>query len=120
MAIGAIPLIPLHRVLPSPDARLQRFGLNDSQLFGKPLVTLTVPEARPSQLQRKVPHTVVEPIQSQGTPISQQGLGVDKLQLAVSAAPEGVTRYTGQAGNPSGTGGTGTTPKPGTYLNLKA
>ncbi|GLH73032.1 hypothetical protein GETHLI_15340 [Geothrix limicola] len=49
MAIGATPLIPLYRVQPIPDARLQRFGVNNAQLFGKPMVEFTAAEAQPSQ-----------------------------------------------------------------------
>ena len=40
MAISMAPLIPLNRVVPSPDARFQRFGVNGTQLFGKPMVQL--------------------------------------------------------------------------------
>ena len=42
MAIGTTPIIPLYRVQPDPNARFQRFGVNDSQLFGKPLVETDV------------------------------------------------------------------------------
>lgn len=52
MAVGAVPLIPLYRVQPTPDARLQRFGVNDSQLFGKPLVNVAAPESQPIQAPR--------------------------------------------------------------------
>ena len=38
MALGTDPLIPLNRVLPDPDARFQRFGLNNSKLFGQALL----------------------------------------------------------------------------------
>lgn len=37
MPISPTPIIPLYRVQASPEARFQRFGVNDSQLFGKPL-----------------------------------------------------------------------------------
>jgi hypothetical protein len=39
MAIGMTPLIPLDRVIPDPAARFERFGINNNQLFGKPMVT---------------------------------------------------------------------------------
>lgn len=52
MAVGAVPLIPLYRVQPTPDARLQRFGVNDSQLFGKPLMNVAAPESQSIQAQR--------------------------------------------------------------------
>jgi hypothetical protein len=47
MAIGFSPIIPLDRVVPDPDARFQRFGVNDTQLFGKPLLAAE-PNYRPS------------------------------------------------------------------------
>lgn len=49
MAIGMSSLIPLYRVQPDPEARFQRFGVNDSQLFGKALVTFGsgAPAAQP-------------------------------------------------------------------------
>lgn len=40
MAIGMTPLIPLDRVIADPAARFERFGVNNGQLFGKPMVTL--------------------------------------------------------------------------------
>lgn len=43
MPIGPAPLIPLHRVIPDPEARFQRFGVNDSQLIGKPILSLPAP-----------------------------------------------------------------------------
>lgn len=48
MAIGFAPLFPLDRVIPDPNARLDRFGDGGYQLFGKPLVT-SVPDYVPSQ-----------------------------------------------------------------------
>ncbi len=39
MAIGMTPLIPLDRVIADPAARFERFGVNNNQLFGKPMVT---------------------------------------------------------------------------------
>ena len=39
MAIGMTPLIPLDRVIADPAARFERFGINNNQLFGKPMVT---------------------------------------------------------------------------------
>jgi hypothetical protein len=47
MAIGFPPLIPLDRVVPDPGARFERFGVDNLQLFGKPLDT-TVPDYQPS------------------------------------------------------------------------
>lgn len=37
MNLAGSPLIPLYQVQADPDARFQRFGRNDSQLFGKPI-----------------------------------------------------------------------------------
>jgi hypothetical protein len=48
MAIGFAPLFPLDRVIPDPNARLDRFGEGGYELFGKPLVT-SVPDYVPSQ-----------------------------------------------------------------------
>ncbi len=39
MALGMTPLIPLNRVVPDPNARFERFGQNDAQLFGKPMIS---------------------------------------------------------------------------------
>jgi hypothetical protein len=39
MAIGMTPLIPLNRIIPDPAARFERFGVNNDQLFGKPMIT---------------------------------------------------------------------------------
>lgn len=40
MAVGMAALIPLYRVQPDPNARFQRFGVNDTQLFGKPMIDI--------------------------------------------------------------------------------
>jgi hypothetical protein len=117
MAIGAIPLIPLHPTQLNPDARFQRFGLNDSQLQGKPLVDLVTPETPPSPQPRTVTRSATRPTQPQEPPISKQGPGGNEPKASVSVAQEGPPSYTGKVGNPSGTG---TLPKPGSYLNLKA
>ncbi len=37
MNLAGTPLIPLYQVQANPDARFQRFGRNDGQLFGKPI-----------------------------------------------------------------------------------
>jgi len=58
MAIGQVPLIPLYRVQPDPDARLQHFGPNNSQLFGKPLLDLPTPVSRTPQARRVAPSPV--------------------------------------------------------------
>ncbi len=106
MAIGASPIIPLHRVLADPEARFQRFGLNDSQLFGKPLVNLASPskrtvaqEARPEETLKKTRGLEAEP--------SAQG----------ALAPELAPTYSGQAETQTGLA---SVPKAGSYVNLKA
>ncbi len=45
MAIASTPLIPLNQVQADPQARFQRFGVNDARLFGKPINF--APEAAP-------------------------------------------------------------------------
>jgi hypothetical protein len=47
MAIGFPPLIPLDRVIPDPNSRFDRFGVDSTQLFGKPLDT-TIPNYQPA------------------------------------------------------------------------
>jgi len=64
MSIGMAPIIPLHQVQPDPDARLRRFGVNDSQLFGKPLVEL-VPEPRPAS---PLPKPIKAPVDKSAFP----------------------------------------------------
>jgi hypothetical protein len=48
MAIGFAPIIPLDRVVPDPNARFQRFGVDETELFGKPLLTAG-PNYQPSR-----------------------------------------------------------------------
>lgn len=40
MGIGETPLIPLYRVQTDPEARFQRFGVNNGQLFGKSMLAV--------------------------------------------------------------------------------
>lgn len=63
MGIGQSPLIPLYRLQPDPEARLQRFGVQDAQLFGKPLVNLNPIHKAPLKAQAKTnpePHRRME------------------------------------------------------------
>lgn len=56
MTIAGNPLIPLYQVQADPNARFQRFGRNDSQLFGKPInAELQAPRraAEPVQVREK-------------------------------------------------------------------
>lgn len=106
MAIGAVPLIPMYRVQTNPDARFQRFGLNDSQLYGKPMISFTAPEARPA-------HPVVAQPQAKELAVrSQQGVATKPVEV-----PEWATGYTGWSGAPSAADATA---KPGALLDVKA
>ena len=49
MNLAGTPLIPLYQVQANPDARFQRFGRNDGQLFGKPINAEL--QARPSPVE---------------------------------------------------------------------
>ena len=51
MPLGTDPIIPLNRLVPNPDVRFQRFGLNDSRLFGQPLLASgpRIPPAKPPE-----------------------------------------------------------------------
>lgn len=62
MAIGMPSLIPLYRVQPDPEARFQRFGANDVQLFGKAMVstgtgTPPAPALRPRMVDSSTPES---------------------------------------------------------------
>ena len=92
MAIGFPPLIPLDRVIPDPNARFERFGEDNTELFGKPLLT-SVPNYQPSQ-----------PAWEATTPDFQP-------QRAPALAPD----YSMQAGNLAGRG---SSPASGTLLDL--
>jgi len=48
------PSIPMNRIQPDPEARFQRFGANNSQLYGKPMVGPVTPKAQTSQSQPTV------------------------------------------------------------------
>ena len=106
MAIGTVPLIPLHRVQSDPNSRFQRFGVDDSQLFGKPLVDFA------SQPQRAVSRTERVPSEE-----LQQGKGQAETELPKSGALELGSTYSGKVENRPGTVAA---PKPGSYVNLKA
>jgi hypothetical protein len=81
MAIATAPISPLYRVQTDPAARFQRFGANDSQLFGKPL--LKAPEGRPSQTQATTVRAATEKNQPQGTAEVKQGLAQNQPQPIV-------------------------------------
>ena len=114
MAIGATPLLPLYRVQPDPNARFQRFGLNDSQLHGKPMVE-TVTASPSSEPKRAVARTTSAKVKVQETPEVKQGVGAEKAKTALSTTPELAPNYSGRTGTAAGT-----TPEPGSKLNVKA
>jgi|GEM_PF-519351 len=116
MAIGTAPLIPLHPVLANPEARFQRFGLNDAQLFGKPLVNLKT-ASRSAQAERTTLRKEAETVQPKGAIEGKTVLGAEAARKAASVSPELTPTYTGKAENLQGTA---TVPKPGSILNLKA
>jgi len=107
MAIGMTPISPLYRIQPDPNVRFQRFGVNDSQLFGKPLVE-TGSQPRP------VP-----------TPL-ELARAAAKPQAATAAAPKqhqpepAVLAAANQPAGYSAQGGKATEAKPGSSLNLTA
>lgn len=113
MAVGAVPLIPLYRVQPTPDARLQRFGVNDSQLFGKPLLNVATPESQPARATR---------VESRARPnlFEPQDPLEDRPQARVdqrTTAPEPSPTY--QAASVSKIA-LSPSSKPGTHLDVKA
>jgi hypothetical protein len=115
MPVGMAPLIPLNRLQPDSNARFQRFGQNDSQLFGKPLDL--VPQPQVSQLQKVTPRKPALPVEPQAGPKSERRLAVDEPRPSPFAPSELAPAYLGRAGSPSGTG---PTPKLGSNLDLKA
>ena len=95
MAIGFPPLIPLYRVIPDPNARFDRFGEYNTQLFGKPLVT-SIPNYQPS-----VPAWAPPQVEAQSQPYS--ALGSDNYQA-----------------QPGSLVGAGTASQVGTLVDLQA
>lgn len=117
MAVGMTPLIPLYRVQSDPDARFQRFGMNESQLIGKPMVNLG-PESLPSQPQRTALRTATTHTQPQEEVLEgNRGVRAGRTQPFGSAVAESASGYSRWAGNPLGTW---TSTKLGSYLELKA
>jgi hypothetical protein len=95
MAIGFPPLIPLDRVVPDPNARFERFGEDDTELFGKPLDT-AIPDYQPAQPSWTATSLFTMTAQTQQT---------------TTLAPD----YNSQAATVIGTSSTATL---GTYVNL--
>ena len=114
MAIGFTPIIPMNPIQANPDARFQRFGTNDSQLFGKPMLTGSVaPKTQSPQVQLPAvtpPATAQAPVHKLPEVGSLTGEG---LFAKTSVSPFG---HLGQAGNQSGMQ---KTPQPGSQLDIK-
>ncbi len=114
MALGSMPIIPMNRIQPDPEARFQRFGANASRLYGKPMVDLVAPKvqtapSQPTMAPRHDPAQTAVP----SAPEGRRGAGIGQAPSPLEASPG----YSGQAGNPAGTG---IVPQPGAYLNTKA
>jgi hypothetical protein len=115
MAIGFTPIIPMNPVQPNPDARFQRFGTNESHLFGKPLLAdFVAPKAPNSPVQLP---TVTSPPATQA-PVHQPAVGNPWLgDSTVAKASMSSPGYSGQVGNRSGVQ---MTPQLGSKLDIKA
>jgi hypothetical protein len=110
MAIGTTPIIPLYRVQPDPNARFERFGLNDSQLFGKPLLE-TAFQSQPTQSQLAAARRATTKVQAQETSAGLREFG--QSQSTVQTASNLSSGYSGRGEHLSET-------KPGSSLNLLA
>lgn len=97
-------LIPLHRVLTDANDRFQRFGANDSQLYGKPLLNFA------SQLPARTVRTQAQP---QEEPEGLGMLGAEPSRAGATAVPAFPAQSEKQLG-------AGSVPKPGSYLDVKA
>lgn len=103
MSIGMTPLTPLHRVLADPEARFQRFGSNDSQLFGKALVNLA--------------QTVSTDVKSTGVLSNKGRFAAGQVRTEAATAPEPTPVFLNAVENQTAAASVS---KPGTYLDLKA
>ena len=70
----------MDRLVPLPDARLQRFGVNNTQLFGKPMVDLTISRAKPVSPQQAPSRTTQA--ESQTSAFTERPAGQKTDQLA--------------------------------------
>ncbi len=61
MNLSGTPLIPLYQVQADPNARFQRFGRNDAQLFGKPI-----------NAELQAPRRAAEPVQPREKPAAER------------------------------------------------
>jgi len=113
MTVGAVPLFPLYRVQPTPEARLQRFGVNDSQLFGKAMLRVTVPESQPAQAPQVGTRARANAIPTQDALDGRRQARLDPPTHRLESSPT----YVAQPGVKSVVN---STPKPGTQLDVKA
>ena len=114
MAIGTASIIPLNRIAADPSARFQRFGQNDSQLFGKSLDL--APQTQVTQMARLSSQPQETQASDQVTPAGHVPLA-GQSGLTASVPPSTAWTY---AGRSISAAGSGSTPKPGSYLNVKA
>ena len=114
MAIGMTPLIPLDRVVPVPDARLQRFGVNNSLLFGKPLVTFGGESLLASR-----PAAPAVRAETALKTASDEVPGPGKEQAGPVAAPALAAAYSSPKWTGAGALG-GSAPAAGSLVDLKA
>lgn len=117
MALGMAPLIPLNRVVPTPDARFQRFGVNDSELFGTPILDLNTPGLVPAP--RKVERPARESAPQAAAAAGARKSGAKAPEKAsrtqgppTPEPPVGYDGRTGVARTPSASF------RPGAYLDL--
>lgn len=113
MAIGLAPLFPLNRVQTNPEARFQRFGINDSQLFGKPMVQVAASESRPVQPPRENPRPPTNPPLTQDLAESRPKAGLNPQTTNLESS----LTYSAGLGTKSVLG---VSPKPGSQLDVKA
>lgn len=112
MSVGMSPIIPLYRVQTDPNARFQRFGVNDSQLFGKPL--LSVPQAPVTPQEHPVVRKAVVPQQN------PEDNAAFKPEQPLAGALNATASVLGYSVRQETVTQVGTAPKPGSYVNLKA
>lgn len=98
--LAAQPLFPLYPVQRSPEARFERFGQNDSQLFGKPLLQLASKERARTQA---LTSTAAEPPKALGARVQRP--------IVAEAAPT--------YGGPFGFRKPASTPRLGSQLDLQ-
>jgi hypothetical protein len=136
MALGMTPLIPLNRVVPDPNARFERFGQNNDQLFGKPMITTgglsllaqtssttysAFQAAAPQQsAQTDLAAAPGQNLAAPGADLAASTAGLTAPTLGLTAPTLGLATPTlGLAAPMAGAPGTGT-PAIGSYVDLQA